>query len=162
MAEQQDHDTYPAITPAVGVEDASAPATAEASAPSDGTVSGARQALLDNVQKGREQATEKARLFAEDGKTRATSALGQLSEMLNDAAGQGDEKLGEQYGAYAQQAAEKVQGLSSAIDSKTVDDLVDDVRELVKKSPAIAVGVAAGIGFVLARLVTAGIDQRDA
>lgn len=127
-----------------------------------GIVAGAKQALRDNVAKGREQATDKARVYAEDGKAKATDALGQLSQMLNDAASQVDEKLGAQYGQYARAAADRVQGFSSVIDEKSVDDLIADARELVRKSPAVAVGVAAGVGFVVARLLTAGIDQRDA
>ena len=80
--------------------------------------------------------------------------------MLNDAAAQVDEKLGAQYGQYARVAADRVQGFSSAIDDKSVDDLIADARELVRKSPAVAVGVAAGVGFVVARLLTAGLDQQ--
>lgn len=127
-----------------------------------GTIAGAKQALLDNVAKGREQAGDKARLLAEDGKAKATGALGQLSELLADAATQVDEKLGAQYGQYARQAADRVQGFSSAVDAKSVDDLIADVRELVKKSPAVAVGVAAGLGFVVARVLSSGLDQHDA
>lgn len=163
MADQQDRDT---ITPATDAYVAPPP-TGETFQPEPslgetdkGTIAGAKQALLDNVTKGREQAGDKARLFAEDGKSKATNALGQLSTLLTDAAAQVDEKLGEQYGQYARQAADRVQGFSSAVDAKSVDDLIEDVRELVKKSPAVAVGVAAGLGFVVARLLSSGLDHR--
>ncbi|WP_288459704.1 hypothetical protein [uncultured Sphingomonas sp.] len=164
MADQHDHDAAPSTSDIDTPAAATAPVgdTTAAEPASGGTFATARQTLADNVAKGREQATDKARLYAEDGKARATSALGQLSTMLNDAAAQVDEKIGEQYGQYARQAADRVQGLSSSIDAKTVDDLVADVRELVKKSPAVAVGVAAGIGFVVARLLSSGLDHRDA
>ncbi|MEH3047960.1 hypothetical protein [Sphingomonas adhaesiva] len=172
MADQQDRDTITPTTdgdiapPPTGTTFQPEPSLGETASftPESGDkgngIAGAKQALLDNVAKGREQAGDKARLFAEDGKARATSALGQLSSMLTDAATQVDEKLGEQYGQYARQAADRVQGFSSAVDSKSVDDLVADVRELVKKSPAVAVGVAAGLGFVVARLLSSGLDQR--
>ncbi|MBW6526631.1 hypothetical protein KZ813_07255 [Sphingomonas sp. RHCKR7] len=177
MADQQDRDTAPisdgditpppadaSFTPAAPLKDAGvdfSPAS-DAGGETGGTVAGAKQALRDNVAKGREQAADKARLFAEDGKAKASDALGQLSQMLRDAAQQVDEKLGEQYGQYARGAADRVQGFTSAIDDKSVDDLLADARELVRKSPAAAVGVAAGIGFVVARLLSAGLDQRDA
>ena len=45
--------------------------------------------------------------------------------------------------------------------SKSVDDLLDSARELVRKSPGVAIGAAAAVGFVVARLLTAGLDQRD-
>lgn len=181
MADQQDRDTAQPIsdgditpppadanfTPAAPLKEAGVDFSPESGADSDtgdagSTVGGARQALRDNVAKGREQAADKARLFAEDGKAKASDALGQLSQLLRDAAQQVDDKLGEQYGQYARGAADRVQGFTSAIDEKSVDDLLADARELVRKSPAAAVGVAAGVGFVVARLLSAGLDQRDA
>ncbi|WEK42613.1 MAG: hypothetical protein P0Y64_14675 [Candidatus Sphingomonas colombiensis] len=121
----------------------------------------AKQALTDNTAKFREQAGDKARGLAEDGKARATSALEQFSQLLTDAAGQVDDKLGEQYGQYARTAAEKVQGFSSHLDEHSVDELIDSARDLVRKSPGVAIGAAAAVGFVVARLLTAGLDQRD-
>lgn len=162
MADQQDRDT---LQPQTEADFTPPPATSDLTpdpATPKGAAGGVKQALIDNSAKVREQAGDKARVYAEDGKTRATNALGQLSELLTDAAGQVDEKLGAQYGQYARTAAEKVQGFSSSLDSKSVDDLVADARELVRKSPAVAIGAAAAVGFVVARLLTSGIDQRDA
>ncbi|KQT32644.1 hypothetical protein ASG29_12965 [Sphingomonas sp. Leaf412] len=154
MADQ--HDSFKPMTDADIVP-------ASPSAHTDGpTAASAKQTVLDRTGDVRAQATDKARVYAEDGKAKATSALGQLSQMLTDAAAQVDEKLGEQYGQYARAAADKVQGYSTALDGKSVDELVEDARALVKKSPAVAVGAAAAIGFVVARLLTAGVDQRDA
>lgn len=121
-----------------------------------------KQTLKDKAGEFRGQATEKARSLAEDGKSRATGALGELSKMLTDAAGQVDDKIGAQYGQYARDAAERVQGVSSTIDEKSLDELLDMGRDLVRKSPAVAIGVAAALGFVVARLLTAGLDNRDA
>lgn len=121
-----------------------------------------KQTLKDKAGEFRGQATEKARSLAEDGKSRATGALGELSKMLNDAAGQVDDKIGAQYGQYARDAAERVQGFSSTIDEKSLDELLDMGRDIVRKSPAVAIGVAAALGFVVARLLTAGLDNRDA
>jgi len=39
-----------------------------------------------------------------------------------------------------------------------VDELIEETRQFVRKSPAVAVGVAAALGFVIARVVKAGID----
>lgn len=130
-----------------------------------GTFAGARQTLADNLAdntaKLREQAGDKARTLADDGKARATGALTELSKLLTDAAGQVDEKLGAQYGQYARSAADRVQGFSATLDQKSVDELVENARELVRRSPAVAIGAAAAVGFVVARLLTAGLDQRD-
>lgn len=122
---------------------------------------GARQAISDNVAKLKSEAGDRARSFVDEGKARATGALDQLVQMLNDAADQVDGKLGSQYGEYARSAAGTVQGFSSTLNERNVDELLDDARELVRKSPAAAIGTAAAVGFVLARLLSAGLDQRD-
>ncbi len=104
------------------------------------------------------QAGDKARSFADTGKEKATGALDEFSSMMRDAAGSVDERLGEQYGQYARSAADQISGFAESLRGKQVDDLLDDAREFVKKSPAVAVGIAAGVGFVLARLLKSGLD----
>lgn len=118
----------------------------------------AKQALRDNTAKVKDQAADKFRVYADDGKARGAGALEQLSRMLSDAAGQVDEKLGGQYGQYARSAADQVQGLADTVRNKDVDELMNDVRGFVKASPAVAIGVAAALGFAVARLAQAGID----
>jgi ElaB/YqjD/DUF883 family membrane-anchored ribosome-binding protein len=125
---------------------------------SGGVGSGVRQQLSDGAGKIQAQAGDKARQFADMGKERAAGLLEQLATMLTDAAGQVDGKLGAQYGTYARSAADTVQGFSQQVRDQDIDQLLDQGRELVRKSPAIAVGAAAAVGFVLARLVPSGID----
>lgn len=108
------------------------------------------------------QAADKARLFAEDGKAKAGGALDQLAQLLTDAADQVDEKLGAQYGGYARTAATSITGFSDQVKAKDIDELVDDARELVRKSPGIAIGAAAAVGFVVARLIQSGIEATPA
>ncbi len=121
----------------------------------------AKQAIKDSANKYTAQATDKVRTFAEDGKARASGALEQVAQLLTDAAGQVDEKLGSQYGGYARSAADSVSGFAEQVKAKDIDELFDDARELVRKSPAIAVGAAAAIGFVVARLVQSGVDANS-
>ncbi len=121
----------------------------------------AKQAIKDGAKKYTAQATDKVRTFAEDGKARASGALEQVAQLLTDAAGQVDEKLGSQYGGYARSAADSVSGFADQVKAKDIDELFDDARELVRKSPAIAVGAAAAIGFVVARLVQSGVDANS-
>ena len=120
----------------------------------------AKQAVRENASKLTSQAGDKAREYAEQGKARAQEGLGQLSRMLEDAATQIDEKLGGQYGQFARTAAGQVNTFADRIQAKDVDEFVDDVRGLVRQSPGVAIGAAAAIGFVLARLVQAGIDDQ--
>lgn len=117
------------------------------------------QGLKDNVVKFANDAGDKAKGYAEDGKARAGDALDDVARMLHDAAASVDAKIGDQYGQYARSAAEAVGNFSQSLQAKSIDELIADAREFAKKSPAVAIGTAAAIGFVLARLVKAGLDQ---
>lgn len=121
----------------------------------------ATQSLKDGAAKMTKEATDKARAYAEDGKARVGGVLDELSRMMGDAAGTVDEKVGAQYGQYARSAADAVSGFSESLKSKNVDDIISDARDFVKKSPAIAIGTAAALGFVLMRLIKSGLDNDD-
>lgn len=134
------------------------PATAVAK--SEGVVSQASQKVQDNVSGFGQQAADRVRGFAEDGKEKVGGLLDQLAQMLTDAAGQVDDKLGAQYGDHARNAASSVQSFAQTVRDKDVDEVADDVRGYVRQSPAAALGVAAALGFAVARVVHAGLDQR--
>lgn len=119
------------------------------------------QSLKDNAAKMSKDVGAKARTYAEDGKARAGGALEELAKLMTDAAGTVDEKVGPQYGQYARTAADAVSGFSDSLKSKNVDDLIADATGFVKKSPAIAIGTAAAIGFVLIRLVQSSLNNND-
>ena len=99
------------------------------------------------------QASVKARDAATKGKDKAAEAVGSLAKLLEDSAGTVDTNFGKQYGDYARSAATTVAGLATTLDKKDLDELAASTRDLVKKNPAIAVGAATVIGFVLARLL---------
>lgn len=120
-----------------------------------------KQTLSDKTSELKGQAADKVRQFADDGKARATGALDDLAKMLSDAADQVDEKLGGQFGQYARTTADHVQGFSSTLNEKSLDDMLEMGREFVRKSPVAAIGIATALGFVVARLATAGFEQRD-
>lgn len=128
------------------------------SATGEDTGAPAVQSLKDNVFKLANDAGDKAKGVAQDGIARAGGALDEFAQMLRDAAGTVDDKVGDQYGQYAHSAAQAVGNFSQSLQSKTIDDLIEDARNFVSKSPAVAIGTAAAIGFVLARLVKAGLE----
>lgn len=105
------------------------------------------------------QASTKAREAANVGKDKAADAVGSLAKMLEDSADTVDSKFGKQYGDYARSAASTVAGLASTLDQKDLDELAASTRDFVKKSPAVAVGAAAVIGFVLARMLKGGSNN---
>lgn len=110
----------------------------------------------------RDQAGDRVREFADSGKTRASDALDQLSRVVGDTAGTIDERLGDEYGEYARRAADAVSGFADSLRRQDVDELYENVRSAVRKSPAVAVGIAAIVGFTLVRLVKSGLEESRA
>jgi ElaB/YqjD/DUF883 family membrane-anchored ribosome-binding protein len=124
---------------------------------------GVRDQLRGQVSQLRGQATERVREFADGGKTRASDALEELSRVVADTADSIDERLGGQYGEYARRASDAVSGFADTLRRTDVDQLYDNVQGAVRRSPAVAIGIAAVVGFTLARLVKAGLsDERGA
>lgn len=115
--------------------------------------------VRDQVYSLRDQATEKARGYAEGGKDRTTQLLDDIAEIIHDAARSIDDRLGDQYGEYAHKAGDAVQGLAGNLRDKNLEDLLEGTRSIVRKSPAVTVGTAALLGFVLVRLVKSGLDN---
>jgi len=105
----------------------------------------------------RNQATGKAREYAVDGKSRAADALGEFSMAVSESAQSIDERLGAEYGDYARRAADAVSGFADTLRTKDVDELMEDARAIVRKSPVIAIGTAAAVGFALVRLIKSGM-----
>ena len=98
------------------------------------------------------EAKTKATELAYEGKAKATEAIASLSRLVGDNAGTIDEKLGAQYGDYARTASRTLQTTAEKLEQKSVEQIGDDAREFVRKSPAAAVGLAALAGFLIARL----------
>jgi ElaB/YqjD/DUF883 family membrane-anchored ribosome-binding protein len=122
------------------------------------TARSATEKLREEAGKLGNQAADRARAFAGEGKDRATGALDDVAKMMESAALDVDARLGESYGRYARSAAQGISSFADSLRGKEVDDLIEDVTGFVRKSPVVAVGVAAGVGFVLARLIKSGID----
>lgn len=111
--------------------------------------------ISGQVQNLKSQATDKARQAAMQGKDRATDALGNVSTMVRDAAQMIDERLGGGYGEYARKAAGTIDGLTDQIRNKEVDELLNDARGFIRRSPGAAIGIAATAGFLLVRVLKA-------
>jgi ElaB/YqjD/DUF883 family membrane-anchored ribosome-binding protein len=108
-----------------------------------------------------EQAKSTARDAATSAKNTTGEALAGLSKLIADTAETVDSKLGPQYGDYARKAAETVAGAAKSLDEKDIDQLTEDARNFVRKSPAVAIGAAAVVGFVLMRMMR-GNSSNDA
>jgi ElaB/YqjD/DUF883 family membrane-anchored ribosome-binding protein len=107
----------------------------------------------DEVSKLAGQAGERAKDIANQGKGKAAHGLEALAKAIQDSAGSVDDRLGQQYGDFARSAASSVAGFAGKLDQQDIDELIESTREFVKKSPAVAIGSAAVVGFMLARLL---------
>lgn len=108
------------------------------------------------------QAGKVARDAAETAKDKTGSAMQGLAKLIADTADTVDSKLGPQYGDYARSAAHAVAGAAKSVDDADIDQLIEEARSFVRKSPAVAIGAAAIAGFVLMRLAKgsgAGVDD---
>lgn len=134
------------------------PATGGGEKPASGSgdAAGAAQGVFAQAGDLKGQAYDRVLGLAQQGKDRAADSLDNLIKLVEEAAGTIDQKVGTQYGDYARRASDAVQGLATTLREKEVDELVEDARTAIAKSPAIAIGAAAAIGFVVARLVKAG------
>lgn len=101
-----------------------------------------------------EQARTKAGELAVQGKTRTSDALAGLGKLVADNADTIDDKVGPKYGDYARTASRKMQETAAKLEAKDFEELGEDAREFVRKSPGLAIGMAAVAGFLLARLFT--------
>lgn len=120
---------------------------------------GVRGMLSTASTKAREQAGSKARSFVGQGLETGGTTLTNLSQIVNETVGQIEEKLGPQYGEYARTASQALDRYAQALTNKDPDELVEDVRGFVRKSPGVALGAAAVVGFSLVRLLKAGIEE---
>lgn len=125
-------------------------------APQKGKTESRKSKVQSEMNDFKAKAADGARAAAEKGKERATEAVGSIGKLIRDSAATIDENVGKQYGDYARSAAEMVEGFAGKMDTKDVDAIAEDARQFVRKSPAVAIGAAAAIGFVLARLVRSG------
>ena len=116
----------------------------QAKGKSEDWVAEAKAYGADAKVKGKELATE--------GKVKAGEGLRALSRVVNENAHEVDNRLGAKYGDYARTASRSLDDYAAKLDQKSVDDLVEDGREFVRKSPGTAIGIAAIAGFFLSRL----------
>lgn len=100
----------------------------------------------------------KAGELATEGKARVSDGLSSLGKVVADTATDLDDRFGEQYGDYARKASRGLQEASAKLDNKSVEEIGEDAREFVRKSPGVAVGIAAVAGFLLARLFRGSRD----
>lgn len=105
-----------------------------------------------------DQAMVKATELATEGKAKTSEAIFGLGKIVSENATLIDDKLGTKYGDYARSAAKSLHDTAEKIDAKDVGQLGEDAKEFVRKSPGLAVGMAAVAGYMLARVFRGSKD----
>ena len=122
-----------------------------------------RDRVLGKVREGRGklagQAADKTRGLVGQGLERSSEALANVSKLVGETATGLDDRLGAEYGDYARKAATAIDDVANSLASKDPDELIEDTRNFVRKSPGVALAGAAIVGFALARLVKSGFDD---
>ena len=120
-------------------------------------------ALASRLRSGGEklsaQAGDKARGLVSQGLERSAEALANVGKLVGDTAVGLEERLGPEYGDYARRAAAAIENTANSIAAKDADELIEDTREFVRRSPGVAIAGAAIVGFALARLIKSGLDS---
>ncbi|MBU6253337.1 MAG: hypothetical protein KGN98_09110 [Alphaproteobacteria bacterium] len=119
----------------------------------------AQSSLRDEAGKMMTKLKSSARDAANTGKDKTTNTLDDVSALVDDVARTLEERVGPQYGAYARRAADALSGVSDSLKAKDIEDLLEDARDFIRRKPAVAIGAAAALGFVVTRLLAA--DQGD-
>jgi hypothetical protein len=121
--------------------------------------SGVRGLVSNAGGKLRDESKNKIHSLASQGLERGSSTLTNIAGIVDDTVQQIEERLGPQYGEYARKASQAINGYASTLQNKNPDELVDDARGLIRKSPTVALTGAAVLGFGLARLLKIGLEE---
>ena len=111
--------------------------------------------LRDGAQKLRASATDRVRSIADEGKAQVTSTLTGLVTAAHEIADRLQNSGGAPVADYVRKAATMFEGWSHTVENKSIEDISDDVQAMVRKSPALAVGIALASGFALSRFLKA-------
>ncbi len=94
--------------------------------------------------------------LAEAGKAELVGSLAGLVDLVHELAGHAETTAGGTLGGYPRQAADRIAALQAHLRDRPVIELLDDGRDLVRRSPGIALAAALAAGFVAARIAKAG------
>jgi exonuclease VII small subunit len=94
---------------------------------------------------------EDGRQTLEQRKRSAADHINDIAQALERAASQLEDPLG----AYANRAAAGVGNLATRLREGSIDELIEDTRQLARRNPALFIAGGVAIGFVLSRFIKA-------
>jgi hypothetical protein len=110
----------------------------------------------------RDQGVTKITQLAETGKGQFASKLNDVAEVIESVAEPVEKSYGSSVAEYVRSASRNVRSISDDLQNKSVEDLVSASRSAIGNNAAIAIGTAAFMGFVAARVAKGGlVEQAD-
>jgi hypothetical protein len=91
----------------------------------------------------------------DDGRSELVKSLDSLVYMVEGLAGKVGVRQGNPVAGFAHQAVDTIADIRDALRDRPIETLIDDGRDLVRRQPEIAMGVAVVAGFLTARLIKA-------
>lgn len=105
-----------------------------------------------------DQAQQVAQTTATTQKERAAETLGALAQTLRDS-GSSMREQQPQIASIADQAAQRVEGISTYVREHDVNELVGEAERFARREPLIFVGGAFALGFLASRFLKAAMPQ---
>lgn len=125
------------------------------------------KAIAEGGEEVKERARDAARDAAEAGKERLEAGSGRAAESVDDVAdaiGAAASRLGELehegLADYADRMASYLDDISGKLRDKSVDELVDDVRNIAERNPAVFLLGSVAIGLGVSRFAKASRERR--
>ena len=91
--------------------------------------------------------------MADEGKNSLVQTFDGLIQAAHEFAERLEGGAGGPVADYARQAAHLLGDWQARVKEKSVDELVDEGRDFIRRQPAISLGIAVAAGFVLSRLL---------
>jgi hypothetical protein len=105
-------------------------------------------------------AEQKARQLAEEKKRQAGEQVEGFAKVAESVAEQVERAL-PPAGGYVRGVADQIHSISSALQDRSIDDLMDEARRFAQQRPATVLAGALIAGFGLARFLKASADRRS-
>lgn len=91
-----------------------------------------------------------------EGKAQVSTSLNGVADAVRDIATKLEGNGAGPVAKYMHDAADAVAGWAYSVDNTSVEALIDDAKNLVRTSPALAVGLAVVAGFAVSRVARSG------
>src|SRR5919199_770720 len=120
---------------------------------SGGVVEQAKDKAQELASQAQQKAGEQVESGLARGKSRAAETLGGVAQSLRLSSQHLREQGQEGTGRYVEKAAQQVERLSSYLQNRDVNEVVDEVEDFARRKPALFLGGAFALGLLGARFL---------